>query len=297
MQPPLSVGRRRRRCANRPRLRLAALPLCAVCALRSNLSCASGSPQDAASCRQQSAVSPGAASRPCSTLPTRRPAPLDMVHVRPRRCPPAAHAGLPPLAHNSPFPVRPVQVEFADVGCGFGGLTVRLAEAYPDKLVMGMELRDKVTGVHCSACSGQAHRCSVPVPSNRACLPAAERGRGTAAALHSAAGTPCCCAVHLRIAHTALCWVTCGHPPCLPLPSWLRVREGAHPGAAQAAAGQVPERQRGAHQRHEVPHQLLPEGPADQAVLPVCGERGECSTRGAPRCEGVLSMPGCSPWR
>ncbi|KAL4457336.1 hypothetical protein ABPG75_012201, partial [Micractinium tetrahymenae] len=37
------------------------------------------------------------------------------------------------------------QVEFADVGCGFGGLTVRLAEAYPDKLVMGMELRDKVT--------------------------------------------------------------------------------------------------------------------------------------------------------
>ncbi|KAL4419590.1 hypothetical protein ABPG77_004839 [Micractinium sp. CCAP 211/92] len=39
----------------------------------------------------------------------------------------------------------PPQVEFADVGCGFGGLTVRLAEAYPDKLVMGMELRDKVT--------------------------------------------------------------------------------------------------------------------------------------------------------
>ena len=35
---------------------------------------------------------------------------------------------------------------FADVGCGFGGLTVRLAEHYPDKLVLGMELRDKVTG-------------------------------------------------------------------------------------------------------------------------------------------------------
>lgn len=39
----------------------------------------------------------------------------------------------------------PPQVEFADVGCGFGGLTVRLADAYPDKLVMAMELRDKVT--------------------------------------------------------------------------------------------------------------------------------------------------------
>ena len=40
----------------------------------------------------------------------------------------------------------PPSVDFADVGCGFGGLTVRLAEAYPDKLVMGMELREKVTG-------------------------------------------------------------------------------------------------------------------------------------------------------
>ncbi|PRW57644.1 Cilia- and flagella-associated 57 [Chlorella sorokiniana] len=39
----------------------------------------------------------------------------------------------------------PPEVDFADVGCGFGGLTVRLAEAYPDKLVLGMELRDKVT--------------------------------------------------------------------------------------------------------------------------------------------------------
>lgn len=42
--------------------------------------------------------------------------------------------------------VPPPQVEFADVGCGFGGLTIRLAEAYPDKLIMAMELRDKVTG-------------------------------------------------------------------------------------------------------------------------------------------------------
>eukprot|EP00887_Chlorella_sp_A99_P007960 scaffold12.g7960.t1 len=39
----------------------------------------------------------------------------------------------------------PPRVAFADVGCGFGGLTVRLAEAYPDKVVLGMELRDKVS--------------------------------------------------------------------------------------------------------------------------------------------------------
>ena len=38
------------------------------------------------------------------------------------------------------------QVDFVDVGCGFGGLTVRLAEAYPDKLVAGMEIRAKVSG-------------------------------------------------------------------------------------------------------------------------------------------------------
>lgn len=41
------------------------------------------------------------------------------------------------------------QVEFADVGCGFGGLLVRLSPLYPDKLMLGMELRDKVLGPVC----------------------------------------------------------------------------------------------------------------------------------------------------
>ena len=36
-------------------------------------------------------------------------------------------------------------VEFADVGCGYGGLTVALAKAFPEKYVVGMEIRDKVT--------------------------------------------------------------------------------------------------------------------------------------------------------
>ena len=31
-----------------------------------------------------------------------------------------------------------------DVGCGFGGLLVKLAPLYPDTLMLGMELRDKV---------------------------------------------------------------------------------------------------------------------------------------------------------
>ncbi|KAL3155083.1 hypothetical protein ABBQ38_011146 [Trebouxia sp. C0009 RCD-2024] len=38
-----------------------------------------------------------------------------------------------------------LQVRFADVGCGFGGLLVRLSPMYPDKLMVGMEIRDKVT--------------------------------------------------------------------------------------------------------------------------------------------------------
>lgn len=38
-----------------------------------------------------------------------------------------------------------LQIRFADVGCGFGGLLVRLSPLYPDKLMVGMEIRDKVT--------------------------------------------------------------------------------------------------------------------------------------------------------
>ncbi|CAN6448577.1 unnamed protein product [Victoria cruziana] len=36
-------------------------------------------------------------------------------------------------------------VRFADVGCGFGGLLVQLSALFPDTLMLGMELRDKVT--------------------------------------------------------------------------------------------------------------------------------------------------------
>lgn len=35
-------------------------------------------------------------------------------------------------------------VDFADIGCGFGGLTISLGEKFPDKLTLGMEIRDKV---------------------------------------------------------------------------------------------------------------------------------------------------------
>lgn len=37
------------------------------------------------------------------------------------------------------------KVQFADVGCGFGGLLISLSTLFPDTLMIGMELRDKVT--------------------------------------------------------------------------------------------------------------------------------------------------------
>ncbi|XP_058092724.1 tRNA (guanine-N(7)-)-methyltransferase [Magnolia sinica] len=37
------------------------------------------------------------------------------------------------------------KIRFADIGCGFGGLLVGLSILFPDILMIGMELRDKVT--------------------------------------------------------------------------------------------------------------------------------------------------------
>ncbi|KAJ2060073.1 tRNA (guanine-N(7)-)-methyltransferase (tRNA(m7G46)-methyltransferase) [Coemansia sp. S146] len=38
----------------------------------------------------------------------------------------------------------PAQVEFADIGCGYGGLLVALAPLYPNTLMVGMEIRVKL---------------------------------------------------------------------------------------------------------------------------------------------------------
>ncbi len=39
------------------------------------------------------------------------------------------------------------EVTIADIGCGFGGLSVRLAQMFPDKLTIGMEIRPRVVEV------------------------------------------------------------------------------------------------------------------------------------------------------
>ena len=45
---------------------------------------------------------------------------------------------------ESPPAIPPARVEFADVGCGYGGLLVALAPLFPDTLMLGMEIRVKV---------------------------------------------------------------------------------------------------------------------------------------------------------
>ncbi|XP_063585379.1 tRNA (guanine-N(7)-)-methyltransferase-like [Penaeus indicus] len=69
-----------------------------------------------------------------------------------------------PIAdHNFDYPVCPAEmdwspyfpkyfpgditkkVEFADIGCGYGGLLVTLAQVFPETLMLGMEIRVKVS--------------------------------------------------------------------------------------------------------------------------------------------------------
>lgn len=41
--------------------------------------------------------------------------------------------------------VEPKRVEFADIGCGYGGFLVKLGELFPDRYAIGMEIRVKVS--------------------------------------------------------------------------------------------------------------------------------------------------------
>ncbi|EEC00549.1 tRNA (guanine-N(7)-)-methyltransferase, putative, partial [Ixodes scapularis] len=43
------------------------------------------------------------------------------------------------------FPDETKQVEFADIGCGYGGLLVTLSPMFPDTYMVGMEIRVKVS--------------------------------------------------------------------------------------------------------------------------------------------------------
>lgn len=51
---------------------------------------------------------------------------------------------MPPKSNINSKTASP-KVEIADIGCGFGGLLVSLATEFPDKLILGMEIRVQVT--------------------------------------------------------------------------------------------------------------------------------------------------------
>ncbi|KAH7838963.1 hypothetical protein Vadar_033180 [Vaccinium darrowii] len=51
----------------------------------------------------------------------------------------------PQLFPSSDQTVHSKKIQFADIGCGFGGLLISLSTLFPDTLMIGMELRDKVT--------------------------------------------------------------------------------------------------------------------------------------------------------
>ncbi|GAA5846723.1 hypothetical protein JCM9279_003428 [Rhodotorula babjevae] len=51
----------------------------------------------------------------------------------------------PPSEGEGSPSLKGKKVEFADVGCGFGGLSISLAPLFPDTLMLGLEIRVQVT--------------------------------------------------------------------------------------------------------------------------------------------------------
>ncbi|KAJ2629694.1 tRNA (guanine-N(7)-)-methyltransferase (tRNA(m7G46)-methyltransferase) [Coemansia sp. RSA 1290] len=59
--------------------------------------------------------------------------------------PPAIPSTKRPLSPTeSEQPKAPTRVEFADIGCGYGGLLVALSPLFPNTLMVGMEIRTKL---------------------------------------------------------------------------------------------------------------------------------------------------------
>ncbi|XP_077460025.1 tRNA (guanine-N(7)-)-methyltransferase [Stigmatopora argus] len=55
------------------------------------------------------------------------------------------HTLYPQFFTEEQSPQKTPQVEFADIGCGYGGLLVELSPLFPDKLMLGLEIRVKVS--------------------------------------------------------------------------------------------------------------------------------------------------------
>ncbi|KAL7183776.1 hypothetical protein ACSBR2_026032 [Camellia fascicularis] len=66
------------------------------------------------------------------------PVPISPCHV-------GYSLNFPQLCPSSDQLDNSKKIQFADIGCGFGGLLISLSTLFPDTLMIGMELRDKVT--------------------------------------------------------------------------------------------------------------------------------------------------------
>ncbi|XP_063071961.1 tRNA (guanine-N(7)-)-methyltransferase isoform X2 [Engraulis encrasicolus] len=67
------------------------------------------------------------------------PEEMDWSKLYPEFCRP------PDERHEDEPDRRKGKVEFADIGCGYGGLLVELAPLFPDTLILGLEIRVKVS--------------------------------------------------------------------------------------------------------------------------------------------------------
>uniref|UniRef100_A0A8C1XC69 tRNA (guanine-N(7)-)-methyltransferase n=1 Tax=Cyprinus carpio TaxID=7962 RepID=A0A8C1XC69_CYPCA len=65
------------------------------------------------------------------------PEQMDWSQLYPEYFRPLGGSGKPDK-HNA-------QVEFADIGCGYGGLLVELSKLFPEQLILGLEIRVKVS--------------------------------------------------------------------------------------------------------------------------------------------------------
>jgi tRNA (guanine-N7-)-methyltransferase len=108
-------------------------------------------------CGRRSTVVPRSLTPPCSPpCPSmRRPLTPDHVpwnehypaYLGPSNVPLALAGGSSSSSSSSGGRGPLGEVRVADVGCGFGGMTVALGEIFPDKLVLGLEIRDKVVDI------------------------------------------------------------------------------------------------------------------------------------------------------
>ncbi len=85
------------------------------------------------------------------------------------------------------------KVEFADVGCGFGGLLMQLAPLYPERLMLGLEIRvhvtqyvhDKIVALRLAAQQGRLEQSQSGTHTNTSSAAQEEQGEASTSTLET----------------------------------------------------------------------------------------------------------------